>query len=361
MSRHLAGTVSVWVVMALGLSAAAQAPVDRPGVTAAKTEHVDVGVGQSKVIESAWPVARVSITDTAIADVQVLTPRQVLLTGKAIGTTDLILWSQEERIWHATVKVVVDLSYIGRELDRLFPDADLAVRQSEDLLMIEGRLRRAVDVEHLHRVLDAYGVRYIDATRVAGVHQVLIHVRVAEVSRTAVRALGVNAFYASDDAILGLTLGADGGGPINPINIGVPGGTPVGGRLPFSFLDDLGVSSGITFFGAFPDIDFQLFLEALEENQYVRLLAEPTLVALSGEEATFLAGGEFPVPIVQGGGIGGSGTSITIEYKEFGVRLRFRPVVLGDGTIRLTVSPDWSNTVTCFRIHPIGLAMRWEG
>jgi pilus assembly protein CpaC len=102
------------------------------------------------------------------------------------------------------------------------------------------------------------------------------------------------------------------------------------------------VGDAVTLFAGFPGLDFQLFLEALEENQYIRTLAEPTLVALSGEKASFLAGGEFPIPIAQGAGVGG-GTTITIEYKEFGVRLNFLPTVLGDGTIRLQVAPEVSD------------------
>ena len=97
----------------------------------------------------------------------------------------------------------------------------------------------------------------------------------------------------------------------------------------------------VTLFTGFPDIDLEIFFQALAENQYLRLLAEPNLVAMSGEEANFLAGGEFPIPVVQGGST--SGVSVTIEYKEFGVRLRFRPTVLGDGTIRLKVAPEVSD------------------
>jgi Flp pilus assembly secretin CpaC len=111
--------------------------------------------------------------------------------------------------------------------------------------------------------------------------------------------------------------------------------------VPFTFNADVAVSPLVTLFGGFPRFDLEIFLQALAENQYLRILAEPNLTALSGEEASFLAGGEFPIPVVQGG-LGGGTTSITIEYKEFGVRLAFRPVVLGDGGIRLRVATEMS-------------------
>jgi pilus assembly protein CpaC len=101
------------------------------------------------------------------------------------------------------------------------------------------------------------------------------------------------------------------------------------------------VSSATTLFGGIPGSNLEIFIQALSENRYVRLLAEPNLVAVSGEEATFLVGGEFPVPIVQGSVVGG-GSTVTVQYKEFGVRLKFRPEVLGEGRLRLEVSPEVS-------------------
>ncbi|MFO0982152.1 MAG: hypothetical protein U1E76_10510 [Planctomycetota bacterium] len=138
-----------------------------------------------------------------------------------------------------------------------------------------------------------------------------------------------------------MTLGSS-SGPLTPINIGVPSGASALGDVPFAFVGDTGLSPGITMFGAFPNSDIELFLAALSENQYLRILAQPNLVALSGEEASFLAGGEFPIPVVQGN-TGSVGSSITIEWKEFGVRLKFRPVVMGDNRIRLFVAPEVSD------------------
>jgi pilus assembly protein CpaC len=125
--------------------------------------------------------------------------------------------------------------------------------------------------------------------------------------------------------------------------------------MPFQLMSDAKPAAAVTIFAGVPRADFEIFIQALAENQYMRLLANPTLVALSGEEASFLAGGEFPIPIVQGSS--GGSNSISIQYKEYGVRVTFRPVVLGDGTIRLNTAPEVSNlsdvgavTISGFRV-----------
>jgi len=319
------------------------AHADGPQVQTADSDSaVNCFIGQSVIVTAPWNVERVAITDPDTADVQVLTPKEVLVIGKKIGVTDMILWSENDQLWHARINVVVDLSFVDAELKRVFPDCNLNVMQAQDVAIVSGQIRKADQAATLRSTLEAFNVKFVDRTSLAGVQQVAIKVRVAEVSREAVRSLGVNAVHTGSDFFGGITVGPESGGAINPISIGAPAGSPGNGNIPFQFIDDMGVASGITLFGGFPGADLELFIQALAENQYLRVLAEPTLISLSGEEATFLAGGEFPVPIVQGSAAG-AGTTITIEYKEFGVRLRFVPVVLGDGMIRLRVEPEVSD------------------
>jgi pilus assembly protein CpaC len=305
-------------------------------------ETLTVEVGRSVLVAPPWPVSRVSIIKPDVADVQVLTPRQVLVIGNQVGSTDLLLWSDDETVWRRRIDVVVDLSFLQDEVNRMFPPpgAELELIQSREAIVVRGRLRRAEDAERLRSFLAMHGVQYVDMSSLSGVQQVLLQVKVAEVSRSALRALGVNFFHASDNFFGGNVLGSS-GGPLNPVSIGVPEGARAGAGLPFEFLRDTGVSPAVTFFAGLPRADFEVFVQALAENQYLRILAEPNLVALSGEEASFLAGGEFPIPVVQSG-IGAAAT-ISIQYREFGVRLAFRPVVLGDNTIRLHVAPEVSD------------------
>jgi len=301
---------------------------------------ISVEVGQSRLIRASWPVTRVSVTDPKTADVQVLTPNQIMLMGKTVGSTDVIIWSDQEKAWQRRVSVSIDLGRLRAELDRMFPRSNLKLTQTQDVIVISGTLSSAEQAVQLHNFMQITGYKYIDVTSIAGVQQVQLQVRVAEVSRTALRTLGINGFATGDDFFGASTIAPDQGSPLITTPIGVPAGTPVSSKLPFAFGQG-GQSSSITLFGGIPDVPVEFFLQALAENQYLRLLAEPNLVALSGSEATFLAGGEIPIPISQQS-TGGTGTAITIEWKKYGINLRFTPTVLGDGLIRLNVAPEVS-------------------
>jgi pilus assembly protein CpaC len=308
-------------------------------------EAITFLLGQSTIVRSPWPTVRVLVTDPTIADVQVLTPEQLLLKGFKVGSTDLIVWSEDEKqVQKWNVHVQLDTVSFKTKLDELFPDTSLTVSQSGETLIVSGLLRSTEQAVQLNDLLEKSKMPYVNMTSVAGVQQVLLQIRVAEVSRQALRAMGINYFHTDDDWF-GAMRGVSSTGATNSsIDIGVPSGTAAGDNIPFTFNQDVSAGSAASIFAGFPNAQLEFFLQALIENQALRVLANPTLVALSGEEATFLAGGEYPIPVVQGGGAGGGGTNaVTIEYKEYGVRVSFRPVVLGDGTIRLTASPEVSD------------------
>ena len=301
-------------------------------------EQITIVVGQSQVIKAPWPTVRVAVTDPKIADVQILTSDQVLMQGLKIGSTDLIMWSKDEtKIMRMTVHVTLD----KQQFFDLFPNCVLDVNQSGDVLVVRGLLRSANQSVQLKEYLEKAQVKYVNMTSLAGIQQVQLQVRVAEVSRSAVRALGINAMQRSDDWFWASRIGSDGGGAL----VSGAGFAPAAGQSALSKLDftttDVALPSSLTAVIGVPRADLEVFIQALAENQYLRILANPTLVALSGEEASFLAGGEFPIPVPQSG-TGGGSSSITIEYKQFGVRLTFRPTVLGDGTIRLYAAPEVS-------------------
>ena len=301
-----------------------------------KAETIKMIVGESTIVRTPWPTIRVAVTDPKIADVKVLTPYQVLLQGTKVGSTDLIIWSQDEQqVWQWKIRVGLDPANYKDKLDELFPLSSLEVTQFDEILIVQGLLRSTDQAEQLHDYLDKTGVTYVDMTSVAGVQQVLLQVRVAEVSRKALRQLGINATYA-DNQFYGAAMVAPSSGTSLITDLTIGPGAASGTA-----------SSAVTLLTGITRANLDLFFKALAENQYLRILANPTLVALSGEEANFLAGGEFPIPVVQGTGGGtGGGTSISIEYKEYGVRLSFRPIVLGDGTIRLYVAPEVSSLST---------------
>ena len=350
--RALGWTIGLVFMLASG--AAQEQDSTKPTfVMAAETEEViDIPVGRSKVLRVPWMVSRVSVSDPDIADVEVLTPEQVLVVGMAVGSTDLILWREDvegEEAWQARINVHIDLQQLKDDLKKLFPGSVLDVTQAGNVHAVTGVLEHADQVDQLHKLLAAMEFAYVDMTTVAGVQQVQLEVRMAEVNRTAVRQLGINAFKLDPPNAFGASLIGGRGGPINPVHIGVPGGKEslvagmdvIENGLPFQFIEDVTVSPAVTLLAGFPSSDLEFFIAALKANQYLRILAEPTLVALSGGEASFLAGGEFPIPVVQSSAAGAG--SITVEYKEFGVQLRFRPVVLGNGVIHLQIAPEVSD------------------
>lgn len=326
-----------------GGPANAQSPDTKIVEPDGQTETVSLFVGRSTIIRAPWPVKTVSVTDPAIANVEVLTDRQVLVMAKSAGSTDMILLNEDgQDIWQARIDVDIDVHRIQADLSRLFADCTLDVTQSEDVVIITGTLAHAEQVERLHKFLNIYKIKFVDMTKLAGLQQVQVKIRIAEASRSALRMLGINALAAgtNDNVFFGASLISGSGGPLVPISIGPPSGAVAGAEnVPFTFNADVSVTPLVTLLAGFPRADLEFFLSALTENSYLRILAEPTLVALSGQEASFLAGGEFPIPIVQG--IGG-GSAISIQYKQFGVQLSFRPTVLGDNTISLTVAPEVS-------------------
>ena len=326
------------IIFVMGPAAVAMAEIGSSGT------EISLVVGRSAVVRAPWPTVRVAVTDPKVANVEALTPEQVLVQGLSVGSTDLILWGQgEQKTLQQRIVVSLDMEAIRKRLRELFPTAMLQLSDSGEVLVVQGQLRSADEAEQLGRYLDSTKIKYVNMTSVAGVQQVQLQVRVAEVSRQALRSLGMNWFATDDDIVFAQRLGGSGGSPLAPVDIGVPEGTPINNaRLPFEFLQDTSATSGVSLFAGFPKANLEIFLQALAENQYLRILANPTLVALSGEQADFLAGGEFPIPVVQSGGGTAAGNAITIQYKEFGVRLSFRPVVLGDGGIRLRAMQEVS-------------------
>lgn len=314
----LAGLLLVWVAGAQAILA------DTGGGSEITILH-----HQSQIFQTKWKVVRVAVTDPTVADIQVLTADQVLLQGINIGTTDILLWGEKDgQFTQKKVTVTLDVDSIRATLGNLFPTSSLQFDESGQNLIIRGFHRNAAHAVQTQEYLTKAGIQFIDMTDVAGVQQVQLQVRIAEVSKSGIRSMGVSWIQKGSDFSSIVSPGQALTGAATLPDFGLAGGALSG--------------SSLTAVGILPRADIAFFLEALAENQYLRLLANPTLIALNGEEAGFLAGGEFPVPVVQGGNGGDSGSAISIEYKEYGIKLMFKPIVLGDGTIRLYASPEVS-------------------
>ena len=312
--------------------APATAGANRGGANAAEPQRViPMYPGEARLIDAPWPVARVSVANPDVADVDVINPQQLQIIGVAPGVTNFIMWSKDERTWRARVEVEPDLSKLQGQLDKLFPRSKLQASQLGDMIVLKGTLAKSEESLQLRQFLEKSKLNHLDLSRVAGSQQVQLKVRIAEVSRTALRSLSAD--FALTDGLRGIAVNnaASGTYQFGPT-------TPPGPGEPYF---ERSLPGGTTIFGAGTanEYIFDYFIQALAENQYLRLLSEPTLVAYSGEEATFLVGGEVPIPVSE---MGEGTTSISIEYREYGVRLRFRPTVTGEGGIRLIIEPEVS-------------------
>jgi pilus assembly protein CpaC len=302
-------------------------------------------VNKTVVVSTRQPYGKISIGSPDIADINTLGPTTVLVTAKKPGSTQLIVWDDANHSQVVEVHVSIDVKLLQKQLDGLFPGDSIKAEAANDAIVLRGRVRSLADASKAEELAQHYlpkdGPKVIDCIEVYGGQQVMLQVRFAEVDRTVSTELGMNVGFTD-----GVATGANNVG-LNLFDNGSSTGN-------LSLVPPSGIASntGITLFGSgmFGRTAIDVFVDALRENQLLRVLAEPNLMALSGQNADFLAGGSFPIPVVQGGGTSG-GTSVTIQYQEYGVKLNFIPIVLGDGRIRLKVSPevsdlDYANAVT---------------
>jgi pilus assembly protein CpaC len=313
--------VSLWFLFSSAGSA--QAP-SQGAIRTYTPQKLNLVVGKSLVIDTPVAVKRVSLANPDIADTVVISPRQIYLTGKAAGTTNLTLWGADDRVSTIfDVTVSADLSQVKEKLQEVLPGEHIQVNAAHDAIALSGEVSSAANLSKALAISEAFAPKkVVNLTQVAGVHQVMLEVRVAEMSRVLARRLGFNFTYvgaAGDFAISRI------GNLITP-NVSDAGLTTIFGPNITALFRFLSGSSTVTG-----------FIDALKENGLVKILAEPTLVTLSGQEARFLAGGEFPVPVPQQFNV------ITIEFKQFGVGLSFTPTILSNDKISMRVAPEVSD------------------
>ena len=362
--------------------------------------RIKVVVGQgrlltlrSDLVQPGQPSPLIAVGDPTIVDFQIIDNRHLRVMGQRIGVTDLAISTSDQESYSFEVSVVADLSLLEAQLRESFPDTNLKLSQLRDHVVVEGQARDTRQVAQILAMTRAFldsiqtgksveaesqllpesngGSRaaqnpvnpgaengenaatgadlgrssgkpdfaatlipsqIINLIRVPGPQQVMLKVKVAELNRTALRALGTGWLAQDGNYAIGSSPG-----PALPLQ---PQGV-VGGRADRSLLELIAPAAGsATAFGVFDGGKTAFVIDALRQNQVLSILAEPTLVALHGEEATFLAGGQFPVPVPQPGG---GQSLVTIQYKQFGVSVNFKPYILDDETIRLSVAPEVSS------------------
>ncbi len=293
-----------------------------------------VMVGKSLLINTTEPIARISVTDSTIADPTVLTSTQILVHGRAPGEVSLIIWDRNERSRSFDLRVDVDVSACAEEEHRVFPDEQISVTPSRAAIVLSGHVTTEDVAKRAGELATAYSKNVINVLTFGpvGAQEVLLEVKFAEVDRTALTQMGFNIFSTGAGNLFGTTTTGQYGGFTAPTITQTQGQSP-----PLTATETL--SNVLNLFLFQPNIHLGTVIEALESKNLLQILAEPNLIAVNGKKASFLAGGQFPFPIVQPGQ---GFTAVTISFKEFGVRLEFTPVIMPNGNIHLTVAPEVS-------------------
>jgi pilus assembly protein CpaC len=349
------------LLAALAPGASAQAQQTSPPAAAQTPrqafERVVVTAGRSTVLTTDFNITRIAVTNPAVADAVVVQPREILVDGKAAGTVSLIVWGAAERRQYDIV-VEPPVSTLQQQLQALFPGEDITVRAADDALVLTGHVSSTAIMLRAGELATAAAPKatIINMLQVPGgseSQQVMLQVRIAEVNRRALTELGVS-FFTSPigiNGVLGRTTTQQFAAPdYENLEKTEVNGQTTNIQGEFTFSDFLNI-----FLLDFKR-DIGAIVRALQTRGFVQSLAEPNLIAYNGQEASFLAGGEIPIPVVNALG------QVTIQYKEFGVRLNFTPTIAGD-VIRLKVRPevstlDFPNGITLAGFRIPALATR---
>lgn len=297
-------------------------------VIAPNAAPLTIDMHQGRLIRLDRPAAGVFIADPAIADVQVKSPQIIYIFGKAAGETSLYAVDQDDKvIVGMPITVSLNIDRLREAISSATGGATVNVRQLGDSVVIEGTVRDPLDAEEARKVAAGFAgeEKVINRLKVLAPTQVNLRVRVAEVRRDITKRFGISWDLLAD--VGNFSFGLAQGSSTVLSGQTFPGGTLRRGT------DGANAVYGLLSGGG---IDLNTIVDALEDERLLTVLAEPNLTAMSGESASFLAGGEFPIPVPQDGG------TISIEYKKFGVSLAFKPTVLSDGRINLSVTPEVS-------------------
>ena len=320
--QNLISRISFSLAVLFVTPTAGQAPAGDPRV-------LTVQMGKSVIIDSPVIIQRVSVASGSIAEAVVITPKEVMVNGLAAGETSLLIWQEggNRLVFDLRVlKAPARLDAIRRELD-LELKGSVTIALEGDDVFLRGTVDDMVAADRAVAIASTLGkpvnLLYVRVPEVEA--QILLKVRFADVDRAAGSELGANLF-----SLGGLnTIGSTSTQAFSPPQPQVQGGT-----TEFRFTDALNV------FLLRPDLNLGATIKALESKRLLQIMAEPNVLTLNGKAASFLAGGEFPFPTLQGGG-GGLG-AVTIQFREFGVRINFLPRITARGTIRLQVTPEVS-------------------
>src|SRR5580704_11942544 len=296
-------------------------------------EDIRLTVGKSVVIDYPTDIRQISTSNPDILDASPVTTREILLNGKGLGSATLVVWSKSGQRTFYNCTVDLNLDPLRRMLKESFPMDDIQIRTSRDTISLNGSVRTKEEADRMIAVAGSFAKTVVNNLGVnvgMSEKQILLRVKFAELDRTKEVQFGIN------------LLGSPGGTAIGSAT----GQFPNGGFTGSAAVGAGGVSSGtfsitqaLSIFAFDPKLNIGAFIQALESQSILQTLAEPNLVTTNGKEASFLVGGQFPVPVVQGGSGAGA---VTVQFREFGIRLKFLPVLTDHTTIKMHLSQEVS-------------------
>ena len=317
----------------------AMATLMGPVSAAAQSEGqaLHIFVGKSVVINLQTPVTRILSSNPAVIETLATSPTQVVVEGKAPGASSLILWDTGGHSQMLDVTVDVNVASLRATIEQTYPGEQVTVQSDGAHLILTGTVGDPKIAEEIGKMAASYSGGVVNSLTVAPVHeqQILLEVKFAEVDRTKLQQLGFNFFSTGAANTIG-TVSTQQFSPATLSSTGSSGGSGSGGAVASSSVT---LSDLLNIFAFRPDLNLGATIRDLEGKSVLQILAEPNLLALNGQKASFLAGGEFPVPVVQGGQSVGV---VTIQFRPVGVRLEFTGYIGKDDVIRLHVQPEVS-------------------
>jgi len=308
-------------------------------------EDLRITVGKSMVIDYPVDVARISTSNPDIVDAVAVSTREILLHAKTMGVSTIVVWSREGQRTFYNVTVDQNLEPSRRLIRETFPNEDIQVLGSRDSLTLIGRVSAKDVSDRVGALAASMAKTVVNNLKVAPLpvdKQVILRVKFAEVDRNVSKQFGVNLFstgFGNTPASTGT--GQFGGQTLNQVTGTIPGGNA-------GYTTQMNLKDVLNVFAFRPDLNLGATVKALQAQGILQILAEPNLVTTVGKEASFLVGGEFPIPVLQGGS---GAAAVTIQFREFGIRLTFNPQMTENGTLKLYVKPevstiDLANAVT---------------
>ncbi len=309
----------------------------RPAAGTSLPQTLHLLVNRSLVITSPVRITRLSIANPNIAEAVVISPYQVLVNGKTPGAVTMILWGANGESQSFDIYVDVDVLALSQKIHQVFPSEHVQIEASKNIVMLTGQASSAAVAERIYQLVSAEVPKVISLIQVPTAPtegQILLAVKFAELDLSAAKQWGFNVFSFPSGVTKSL-------GVIQTQQFGPYSASTISSGSGGASSSNLQTSNLLNLFIFRPDVGMGLSVQALESRNLLQILAEPNLLTETGKEASFLAGGEFPFPVVQGGAAG-SVPTVTIQFKQFGVILHFTPTLTADGKIDLKVAPEVS-------------------